>query len=374
MLSLRRRRAAAFPRAAAVALAGVLALIAAVLVSTPGAVASGRHQVEIASPVAADPVTAGPGAVVEVAFVTDGPWRYTLDVRATGDTGGWQLLDGAAEGRAERGENQAEVLVPVGLGPDHYDLRLRIFLPNQRPDPRELGSATAEAALQVLPAELPETGFESRGGEGTTTNAEELAFLDEVAAASPRVTISMAGESTQGRPLHLVRLGHPAPPPDKVIAEDSNVLVVGGQHGNEPAGREMALQLLRDLAFTDDPDMVDQLAQTSILVLPNANPDGVSADTRRNGQGLDINRDHLNLRTPEAQIIADVLDEFSPDLTLDAHEGSAGGDPVATDRLAAQPQRRRPDLRPQRRHGRELRVPRRASRGLPGHRPLRIAR
>ncbi len=313
------------------ALAGVIALIAGLLASGPAAQADQRHQVEIESPTSVAPVTAAAGESIEVAFSTDGPWRYSIDARAAGGAGDWQLLDGdAAEGRAERGENTVDAVVPVELEPGHYDLRLRIFLPNQRPDPRELGSTTVGTALQVVPEQLPETGFESRGDDGTTTNDEELAFLDAVAAASPRVAVSAVGESSQGRPLNLVRLGHPAPPADERMAERSNVLVIGGQHGNEPAGREMALQLLRDLAFTDDPELIEQLSETAILVLPNANPDGVAANTRRNGQGLDINRDHLNLRTPEAQTIAQVLQEFTPDLTLDAHEGSPRHQPEET--------------------------------------------
>ena len=331
MLRAERRRAASLSRVAAVALVGVMSLIAGLLVSGPAAQASGRHQVEIESPVTAAPVTAAAGESIEVTFSTDGPWRYSIDVRAAGGAGDWQLLDGnAAEGHTERGESTVQAVVPAGLEPGHYDLRLRIFVPNQRPDPRELGSATVETALQVIPDQLPETGFESRGDEGTTTNDEELAFLDEVATASPRVAVSAVGDSSQGRPLNLVRLGHPMPMAEEVIAESSNVLVVGGQHGNEPAGREMALQLVRDLAFTDDPELIEQLSETAILVLPNANPDGVAANTRRNGQGLDINRDHLNLRSPEAQTITRVLREFTPDLTLDAHEGSPRHRPEET--------------------------------------------
>lgn len=330
MVRAERGWAARAPRAVVVALVGVMSLIAGLVVSAPVAQASGRHQVEIESPASSAPITAAAGEMFELAFATDGPWRYTLEARGADGSGDWQLLDGAAEGRAERGENAVEVAMPAELEPDHYDLRLRIFLPNQRPDARELGSTTVAAAVQVLPDQPPETGFESRGDEGTTSNDEEFAFLDQVAEASPRVAISEVGRSTQGRPLHLVRLGHPAPPADEAIAEGSNVLVIGGQHGSEPAGREMALQLLRDLAFTDDPELIDQLEQTSILVLPNANPDGVAATTRRNGQGLDINRDHLNLRSPEAQIITEVLGEFTPDLTLDAHEGSPRHEPEET--------------------------------------------
>ena len=92
---------------------------------------------------------------------------------------------------------------------------------------------------------IPLTGFEDRGGVGFTTHAEELSFLADVEAQSARVRISLAGTSVEGRPIHLVRVAHPQPPSDEAIATGQAVLIVGSQHGNEPAGREAALQSLR---------------------------------------------------------------------------------------------------------------------------------
>jgi len=156
---------------------------------------------------------------------------------------------------------------------------------------------------------IPLTGFEERGGVGFTTHSEELSFLADVEAQSARVRISLAGTSVEGRPIHLVRVAHPQPPSDEQIATGQTVLIVGSQHGNEPAGREAALQSLRDLAFT------------------HANPDGRVASTRVNAAQIDINRDHLNLVSPEARAIAQILRDLRPDLVVDAHERSTGTTP-----------------------------------------------
>ncbi|MYL41291.1 FIMAH domain-containing protein [Virgibacillus salexigens] len=168
--------------------------------------------------------------------------------------------------------------------------------------------------------DVPTTGFEDRNGDGWTTQEEELAFLEEVAATSDRVAYSEIGTTVEGRPLHLVRVGFPAPPTDEEIADGRNMLVVGSQHGNEGAPREMALQLLRNLAFTDDPVLLDQLQEATILFIPTANPDGRAANTRANAEGIDINREHLSMRTNEVKAIASVLEEFTPDITVDGHE------------------------------------------------------
>ncbi|WP_227002617.1 M28 family peptidase [Salicibibacter kimchii] len=176
--------------------------------------------------------------------------------------------------------------------------------------------------------EPPTTGFEDSGGEEWTSHEDELAFLEEVAEQSERMTYSEIGTSLEDRPLHLVKIGAPEPPSDEEVTDGNNMLVIGSQHGNEPAGQEMALQLLRDLAFTEDPELVEQLNEATIMFIPTANPDGRVADIRGNANEVDINRDHLNLEEPEVQGIAGVLEEFSPDITVDAHERpSATGDP-----------------------------------------------
>ena len=165
-----------------------------------------------------------------------------------------------------------------------------------------------------VPDDAPRTGFEQREGASWTTHEEELAFLAAV-ARSPRVRTEVIGSTLEGRPLHLLTVTQP-----RARAVAASTMVVGSQHGNEPAGRETALAWLRDLAFTTDPLLVQQLRSQAVLFVPSANPDGRAADTRANAAGVDINRDHLALTQPESQAVAALLRDLAPELVLDLHE------------------------------------------------------
>jgi hypothetical protein len=188
-------------------------------------------------------------------------------------------------------------------------------------------AAPSLAAADPVPP--PRTGFELRQGASWTTRAEELSFLQAVVAGSPRAGIATIGQSVQGRDLHLVRIAHRRGVPRQAAVEGRVALFICSQHGDEPTGRETCLQWLRDLAFTQDPSLLRLLRSWTILFLPNANPDGAEAGTRTNAQDVDVNRDHLNLRTPEAQTMARVIRAWRPDVVLDLHEfygANPGGD------------------------------------------------
>ncbi|WP_431041368.1 M14 family metallopeptidase [Streptomyces sp. P1-3] len=174
---------------------------------------------------------------------------------------------------------------------------------------------TAPARADTPP---PRTGFETSHGARWTTQPEELAFLADIDEASDLVGVDRVGTTGQGRPLQLVRIGAPAHG-----AHGNTVLLVCSQHGDEPSGREACLTTVRDLAYATDAETRRFLARTSVLVIPTANPDGRAADTRENADGVDINRDHIALRTAEARAIARVLRDHRPDTVYDLHEYGA---------------------------------------------------
>ena len=187
------------------------------------------------------------------------------------------------------------------------------------------GLMAALAAGAIAPAsagrsEPPRTEFEEGEGAAWTSHEGELSFLAAVDEASDRVEIDTIGRTKQGRPLHLVRLGHPTPAPRSAALRRPTTLFVCSQHGNEPAGREACLQRLRDLAFTDDAELIAQLKKQTILFVPSANPDGREAGARGNSDGTDINRDHLNLETPEGRAMAGVVRDWQPEAVVDLHE------------------------------------------------------
>src|SRR5699024_11033525 len=71
---------------------------------------------------------------------------------------------------------------------------------------------------------------------------------------------------------------------------------------------------------TDDPELLDQLEDATIMFVPTPNPDGRKANQRRNAQNIDNNRDQLNLNTPEIQTMAKIMNQIQPNNTVDAHE------------------------------------------------------
>ncbi|MEO6033573.1 MAG: M14 family metallocarboxypeptidase [Burkholderiaceae bacterium] len=183
-------------------------------------------------------------------------------------------------------------------------------------------SAGVAARFPDPPVSYSTPAFES-GRTSFTSNAELHAFvrglLNEGAgrAGAPRVRLLALGSSQKGVTIEALQFTRA----DRAAAR-STVLLIGQQHGDEPAGAEALLVVAQELAQGRLPGVLDRV---DVVILPRANPDGAALEQRLSASGIDINRDHLLLRTPEAQAQANLARQFDPAVVVDAHEYTALG-------------------------------------------------
>ena len=161
-----------------------------------------------------------------------------------------------------------------------------------------------------------------------TTNAELHQWLrsltDSAQSGATRTKLLNLGMSQRGEPI-LGVVATRAANTDPATLESSGrptVVLIGQQHGDEPAGGEALLVLSRELTQGLLEPLLDRI---NVIVVPRANPDGAAASTRVTASGADMNRDHLLLNTPEARALAQAISTYRPILVLDAHEYTAVG-------------------------------------------------
>jgi murein peptide amidase A len=136
---------------------------------------------------------------------------------------------------------------------------------------RLLAVAAAMCGLAPATASGLDPGLAPLGANGGPTPTRGLYPDSPVASSAAKRTV--IGRSERGRPIRAVRIGDP---------ESSRVaLVVGVIHGDERAGFGITRKLKR---------MAPDIEGAQIWVVDNLNPDGTRARTRRNANGVDLNR------------------------------------------------------------------------------------
>ena len=232
-------------------------------------------------------------------------------------------------------------------------------VPVVTPLPRPVG--TASAASAVLPSEPPSAStpamsqpsdavapynaavaarfappsvtYTTPGLQGSrvnfTTQAEIQAWLREQAAAASRTpglvaSVLPIGRTQRGVALEALVLTRSANTDAGTLVASGKptVLLIGQQHGNEPAGSEALLVIARELAQGLLQPLLEKI---NVVIVPRANPDGASSDQRATYGGLDMNRDHLLLNTREAQALAKLEQSYHPMVVVDAHEYTVVG-------------------------------------------------
>ncbi len=91
-------------------------------------------------------------------------------------------------------------------------------------------------------------------------------------------------------------------------------------HGNEPTATSALIDMFTIFQKNRDKPWVQKIEnELSIRAVPMLNPDGSELFVRANSQGIDINRDAVNLKTPEGRLLKSLRDAWSPEIGFNLH-------------------------------------------------------
>lgn len=107
-------------------------------------------------------------------------------------------------------------------------------------------------------------------------------------------------------------------------------------HGDEPTATSALIDMFTVLEKNRDQEWAKRIAEkVTIRAVPMLNPDGAEVFIRRNLQGIDINRDALDLKTPEGRLLKQLRDSWQPEIGFNLHNQQALTAAGQTDKQAA---------------------------------------
>jgi hypothetical protein len=190
---------------------------------------------------------------------------------------------------------------------------------------------------------VPATRAERTNYLETSRYADVVAFLDSLKALGADYAFGSIGKTFEGRDIPYVVASRPLvrTPAEARATGRPIVYVQGNIHAGEVEGKEALLAMLRDLAFTKGPSVLDSIV---LIAVPIYNADGNErfgpqekqrseqngpelVGQRPNAQGLDLNRDYVKAEAPETRASLAMFDAWNPDVFVDLHttDGSFHG-------------------------------------------------
>lgn len=124
-----------------------------------------------------------------------------------------------------------------------------------------------------------------------------------------KLNVEAIGSSVLGKTIHCIKLGF----------GPIKVLMWSQMHGNESTTTKSLFDMIGFL-FESKSDLADYLlSNLTLMVIPILNPDGALNYTRINANGIDLNRDAMDLSQPESKILSNCFEQFNPDYCFNLH-------------------------------------------------------
>ncbi len=185
----------------------------------------------------------------------------------------------------------------------------------------------AMQTVSQTPAELAEVWEKehvSNKFPSNTRHKDLLVYLEGLKKLG--LDVREVGRSYDVRSIHQVEFGR----------GPLKVFMWSQMHGDEPTATPALIDMFTVLQNNRDKAWVKLIEEKlTIRAVPMLNPDGAELFIRRNKQGIDINRDALDLKTPEAQLLKRLRDEWQPEAGFNLHNQNALTAAGPTDKQAA---------------------------------------
>ena len=139
-------------------------------------------------------------------------------------------------------------------------------------------------------------------------HADLKQYLDQLKKLG--VTINEVGRSYSNREIYQIEWG----------TGPLKIFMWSQMHGDEPTATSALIDMFACLQKNRSTDWVKKIGEKiTIRAVPMLNPDGADAYQRRNFQGIDINRDALDLKSPEARLLKQLRDDWNPTIGFNLH-------------------------------------------------------
>ena len=153
-----------------------------------------------------------------------------------------------------------------------------------------------------------------------TSHSDLAQYIKEADEKSDLIKCEVLTKSVEGKELFAIYFSK-----DGFGKDESKikVLIFAQQHGNEQSGKEGALLLINELLKPENQYLFDKI---DFVLVPQMNPDGSEKNQRRNGNSMDLNRNHLILTEPETIGLHKLFNKFLFEVTMDVHEYAPYGE------------------------------------------------
>lgn len=131
--------------------------------------------------------------------------------------------------------------------------------------------------------------------------------------------VTNLGNSIEGRSISMISIG----------SGKTNILLWSQMHGDESTATMAIFDIFNYLKKNKS-----ILKNIKLHFIPMLNPDGAERFTRRNAIGVDLNRDAIQLQSPEAKILKFARDSLRADFGFNLHDQSKYYNAERTDKPA----------------------------------------